>query len=66
MVGGGFILWVRVNSPEREEEAERILCAHGGEAVHPHEINLGKRVEDVPLSTLRPDPWLGGERLGEP
>jgi hypothetical protein len=66
MVGGGFIIWVRVNSPEREEEAERILRARGGEAVHPHEINLGKRVEDIPLSTVRPDPWLGDKRLGEP
>jgi hypothetical protein len=66
MVGGGFILWVRVNSPEREKDAERVLRARGGEAVHPHEINLSKRVEDIPLSTVRPDPWLGGERLGEP
>lgn len=66
MVGGGFILWVRVNSPEREQKAERILRARGGEAVHPHEINLGKRVEDIPLATVRPDPWLSDKRLGEP
>jgi hypothetical protein len=66
MVGGGFILWVRVNSPEREIAAERVLRARGGEAVHPHEIHLGKRVEDIPLSTVRPDPWLGDKRLGEP
>jgi hypothetical protein len=65
-VGGGFILWVRVNSPDRETKAERLLCARGGEAVHPHEIHLGKRVEDIPLSTVRPDPWLGDKRLGEP
>jgi hypothetical protein len=66
LVGGGFILWVRVNSPEREKDAERVLCARGGKAVHPHEINLSKRVEDIPLSTVRPDPWLSDERLGRP
>lgn len=66
LVGGGFIMWVRVNSPEREKDAERLLRARGGEAVHPHEIHLGKRVGDIPLSTVRPDPWLGDKRLGEP
>jgi hypothetical protein len=39
---------------------------HGGEAVHVHEIGLAKRPEDLPLHSLRPDPWLGNERLGRP
>jgi hypothetical protein len=39
---------------------------HGGEAVHVHEIELAKRPEDLPLHSLRPDPWLGDERLGRP
>jgi hypothetical protein len=39
---------------------------HGAEAVHVHEIDLAKRPEDLPLQSLRPDPWLGDERLGQP
>jgi hypothetical protein len=66
MVGGGYIIWVRVNSAERQRKAEQMLRSHGGDAVHPHEIPLGKHVEDIPLANVRPDPWLGPERLGEP
>jgi hypothetical protein len=62
---GGLILWVRVRSPEREERAQAILSDHGAEAVRTHEIEIDKRAEDLPLSSLRPDPWLGDERLGQ-
>jgi hypothetical protein len=62
---GGLVLWVRVRSAEKEEAAQRILREHGGEAVRVHEIELEKRLDDLPLSALRPDPWLGDERLGE-
>jgi hypothetical protein len=62
---GGLILWVRVRSPEREERAQVILSDHGAEAVRTHEIEIDKRAEDLPLSSLRPDPWLGDERLGQ-
>jgi hypothetical protein len=62
----GLILWVRVHSPELEDKAHWILQAHGARAVRVHEIDLEKRVEDIPLSSLRPDPWLGSERLGHP
>jgi hypothetical protein len=62
---GGLILWVRVRSPEREERAQAILSGHGAEAVRTHEIEIHKRAEDLPLSSLRPDPWLGDERLGQ-
>jgi len=61
----GLVLWVRVRIPEREQAALRILHDHGAEAVHVHEIEIAKRLEDLPLSSLRADPWLG-ERLGEP
>ena len=63
---GGLILWVRVRSLEREERAVRILREHGGEAVRLHEVDIEKRPEDLPLSSLRPDPWLSSERLGQP
>jgi hypothetical protein len=62
----GLLIWVRVSSPEKEAEAQEILMRHGGEAVHVHEIELAKRTEDLPLHSLRADPWLGDERLGQP
>jgi hypothetical protein len=63
---GGLVLWVRVRSPEQEEKAQEILKRHGAEAVRVHEIEIDKRLEDIPLSSLRPDPWLGDEPLGQP
>jgi hypothetical protein len=62
----GLLIWVRVRSPEKEAEAQEILMRHGGKAVHVHEIELTKRPDDLPLHSLRPDPWLGDERLGPP
>jgi hypothetical protein len=66
MASRGLILWVRVRSPEHEAIAREILLAHRGEAVRVHEIHLEKRPEDLPLGTVRPDPWLGSEPLGHP
>jgi hypothetical protein len=62
----GLILWVRVWSPEQEDRAQDLMRAYGARAVRVHEIDLEKRASDVPLAKLRPDPWLGPERLGEP
>jgi len=62
----GLILWLRVRSPEREETAMNVLRNHGARAVRVHEIALSKTTEDLPLGSLRPDPWLGPEKLGEP
>jgi len=53
-----------VRSPDREERAQQILRELGGQAIRVHEIEIDKRLEDLPLGILRPDPWLGGERLG--
>jgi hypothetical protein len=66
LAAGGLVLWVRVRTPEQEEKALRILREHGGEAVRVHEIKLAKRVDDLPLSKVRPDPWLGPEPLAHP
>jgi hypothetical protein len=52
MATGGLVLWVRVRSPEREDKAQRILKDQGAEAVRVHEIEIQKRFEDVPLSSL--------------
>jgi len=62
----GIVMWVRAHSDESEWQAREMLLAHGGEAVRVHEIELVKTEEDLPLSRLRPDPWLGSERLGQP
>ena len=62
----GLLIWVRVRSPEKEAEAQEILTRHGGQAVHVHEIELTREPDDIPLHSLRPDPWLGDERLGKP
>jgi hypothetical protein len=61
---GELVLFVRVRSTDREIKAQEILGAHGAEAVRVHEIEIDKRLQDVPLSSLRVDPWLGDERLG--
>jgi hypothetical protein len=66
MAARGIMLWVRVRSPERDEKAQQILHYHGGRGIRTHEIEIDKRSEDLPLSKLRPDPWLGSERLGQP
>ena len=61
---GELVLFVRVKSPDREAKAQEILTAHGAEAVRVHEIEIDKRLQDIPLSALRLDPWLGEEPLG--
>jgi hypothetical protein len=62
----GVVLWVRVRSAEREALAQDILRRNGGRAVRVHEIDIEKHADDLPLSSLRPDPWLGSEPLGHP
>jgi hypothetical protein len=62
----GLVLWVRVRSPEQEDKAQEILLRHGAKAVSVHEIELEKHPDDLPLGSVRPDPWLGDERLGQP
>src|ERR1700693_5178171 len=63
---GEFALLVRVRSPEQESRAQEILRGHGAAAVRVHEIEIEKRLENIPLSSLRVDSWLGDERLGQP
>ncbi|HEY1979590.1 MAG TPA: hypothetical protein VGH13_05855 [Xanthobacteraceae bacterium] len=62
----GLILWIRVRSPDREDQARQILHQHGGQAIRVHEIEIEKRLGEVPLNSLEPDPWLRSERLGQP
>ena len=46
------VLWVRVRSPAAEERARRVLLTHGARAVRVHEIELDKRLHDIPLGAL--------------
>ena len=55
---GAMVLWVRVRSPEEELQAERILKDCGGKAIRVHEIEIEKRLEDIPLALLLAEPPL--------
>jgi hypothetical protein len=61
-----FVLCVRVRSLEQEAKAQEILTGNGAEAVRSHEIQIEKHLKDLPLHSLRVDPWLGEEALGRP
>lgn len=37
---GGILLWVRVNTPEKEKQAVEILKSHSGKDVHVHDWSL--------------------------
>ena len=63
---GDCVLCVRVRSPDQEQKAQQLLLGHGADAVRPHEIEIEKRLEDLPLHSLRVDPWLGDEPLARP
>ena len=60
-----LVLLVRVRAAEEEAKATEILLGHGAQAVRPHEIAIDKRLEDLPLHSLRVDPWLGDEPLAQ-
>jgi hypothetical protein len=62
---GGIVLWVRVRSPEREEKAQDVLRANGGLAVRVHEIDIEKRLEDLPLASVLMDTWPGDRPLAK-
>ena len=66
MISSELVLLVRVRSSGEEEKAEQILLGHGAQAVRPHEIAVDKRLQDLPLHSLRVDPWLGDEPLANP
>jgi hypothetical protein len=61
---GGLVVFVRARNLEGEEKAQDVMRRCGAQHVHVHEIELKKTFKDVPLSDIRPDPWLGDEKLG--
>lgn len=52
IAAGGIVVWVRVHSPEQEEKAKQILRSHGARAVRVHEIEIDRRLEHLPLSSV--------------
>jgi hypothetical protein len=61
---GGLVVLIRVRNREMEERAQDAMVRCGAQHVHVHEIELKKTSQDLPLANIRPDPWLGDERLG--
>lgn len=61
LMAGGIVVWVRVHNREMEERAQEVLAKSGGESIRVHEIEIEKRLDDLPLSKFNPDPWLGNE-----
>jgi hypothetical protein len=55
LAAGGLVLWVRARSPDREAKIQQILLGNGADSVRVHEIELEKRLEDLPLSSLLVD-----------
>lgn len=58
LAAGGVVVWVRVHDPEHEWRAFEILQSSGADAVRIHEIEIGKRISDLPLGNIQPDPLL--------
>jgi hypothetical protein len=62
---GELVALVRVWSPDQEATARHMLTRHGARAVCTRESEIEKRLEHIPLQSLRIDPWLGDEPLGQ-
>jgi hypothetical protein len=61
---GGVILWVRVRTKDQEAKAKQILTTHGAKSVRVVETEIAKTTGDIPMSRVRPDPFIP-VRLGE-
>jgi len=56
----GVVLWVRVRSAETEQKAQEMLQANGARDIRIQEIEIEKRLQDIPLHS-----WFE-EPLGRP
>nr|GLK21565.1 hypothetical protein GCM10017606_23920 [Microbacterium terregens] len=56
--GGGLVVFVRARDAAAEERAQEIMRKAGALNVHIHEIELNKRLDELPLAQIQPDPWL--------
>lgn len=58
---GGIAVFVRVDNADEEERAAKIMRRNGVHNVHTHEIESSKKLSELPLADIQPDPWLGEE-----
>jgi hypothetical protein len=56
--------WVEAHRPTRSPT--RALHEVGARNIRVHEVELKKSLRDIPLAEIRPDPWLGDEKLASP
>ncbi|OHB28784.1 MAG: hypothetical protein A2790_22340 [Phenylobacterium sp. RIFCSPHIGHO2_01_FULL_69_31] len=60
LTSGGLVVFVRVDTPDEETQALKIMRDVGADNVHVHEIDIRRTREDVPLGAIQP---LLGEAL---
>jgi hypothetical protein len=61
----GIVLSVRSETPGCETRVTSILYACGGRDVRSRDVEIEKCLDDIPLSSLNIDPWLGKARIGD-
>lgn len=54
LMSGGLVVFVRVDTPDEEARALKIMREVGADNVHVHEIDLGRTREDLPLGAIQP------------
>jgi hypothetical protein len=60
---GRLMLATRVRGADDEARVRELLHVAGAGGIEAREVWVERRSGDIPLSRLRPDPWLGDERL---
>lgn len=55
---GGLLLWVRTDTPEKEQRAFDLLKEAGGTDVHVHETVVERDSKDIPVANVQADPFL--------
>lgn len=54
LMSGGLVVFVRVDTSAEEANALKIMREVGADNVHVHEIDVGRRRDDLPLSAVQP------------
>ena len=54
LMSGGLVVFVRVDTPEEEARALKIMRDVGVDNVHVHDVDIGRTREDLPLGAIQP------------
>lgn len=54
LMSGGLVVFVRVDTPQEETRALKIMREVGADNVHVHDIDVGRTREDLPLGVMQP------------